>query len=254
MLFRSIRARAGGTAVVLGALSPRTRNAQVAMYQAGEVPYLVATDAIGMGLNMDIEHVAFSGVRKFDGRGHRALTPAEVGQIAGRAGRFRRDGTFGPTGELAEIDPEVVAAVERHEFPALQKLWWRNAELDFRSVDRLRESLGARPPAPFLTPAREEEDEAALQALAALPEVRQLAHDEDTVRLLWEVCQVPDFRKLLTDAHIQLLAKLFDQLARRGRLSGTWVGRQLEQLDRIDGDLDLLMTRLSHVQIGRAHV
>jgi ATP-dependent RNA helicase SUPV3L1/SUV3 len=247
-LAERVRARAGGTAVVLGALSPRTRNAQVAMYQAGEVPYLVATDAIGMGLNMDIQHVAFSNLRKFDGRGFRGLTPAETGQIAGRAGRFRRDGTFGATADLPGLDPELVTAVEAHAFPPIQKLWWRNADLDFTSIDRLRESLGARPPAPGLQPARDEEDEAALRALAALPEVRAAASSPEGVRLLWEVCQIPDFRKLLTDAHVQLLARVFGHLARSGQIPGAWIGRQLDQLDRVDGDLDLLMTRLAHVR------
>ncbi len=247
-LAERIRSRAGGAAVVLGALSPRTRNAQVAMYQAGEVPYLVATDAIGMGLNMDVQHVAFSALRKFDGTGFRGLTPAEVGQIAGRAGRFRRDGTFGATGDLDGFDPELVTSVEAHAFQPLKKLWWRNSDLDFRSVDRLRESLGARPPAPFLQPAREEEDEHAFHALAAMPDIRGIATSPEMVKLLWEVCQVPDFRKLLTDAHVQLLARIYGHLARSGTIPGAWIGRQLEQLDRVDGDLDLLMTRLAHVR------
>ncbi|MFN7146305.1 MAG: helicase-related protein, partial [Myxococcota bacterium] len=247
-LAERIRARAGGAAVVLGALSPRTRNAQVAMYQAGEVPYLVATDAIGMGLNMDIQHVGFSAVRKFDGFGFRGLTPAEAGQIAGRAGRFRRDGTFGPTGDLDGLDQELVMAVEGHAFPPLKKLWWRNSDLDYRSLDRLKESLGTRPPAPFLQPAREEEDEAALHALSNMPEMRAVASTPEMVKLLWEVCQVPDFRKLLTDAHVQLLARIFGHLARAGTIPDAWIGRQLEQLDRVDGDIDLLMTRLAHVR------
>jgi ATP-dependent RNA helicase SUPV3L1/SUV3 len=244
----SLRARHGGTAVVLGALSPRTRNAQVAMYQSGEVPTLVATDAIGMGLNMDIHHIAFSATRKFDGRGHRALTPAEAGQIAGRAGRFRRDGTFGATGTLGELDADLVTAVEAHAFAPLKKLWWRSSDLDFATLDGLRASLGARPPAPFLVPACDEEDEQALDALAAMPEVRAMATSPAAVRLLWDVCQVPDFRKLLTDAHAQLLLRIWSHIVRSGRIPGAWIGRQLDQLDRVDGDLDLLMTRLAHVR------
>jgi len=247
-LAERIRARAGGCAVVLGALSPRTRNAQVAMYQAGEVPYLVATDAIGMGLNMDIQHVAFSGLRKFDGTATRALTPAEVGQIAGRAGRFRRDGTFGPTGDLPGIDPEIVLGVESHAFQPLRKLWWRSSDLDFRTVDALRESLGARPPAAFLQPARDEEDERAFQTLSLNAEIRAVATTPEMVRLLWEVCKIPDFRKLLTEAHTQLLARVFGHLAKSGTIPDAWIGRQLDQLDRVDGDLDLLMTRLAHVR------
>jgi ATP-dependent RNA helicase SUPV3L1/SUV3 len=247
-LAERLRARAGGVAVVLGALSPRTRNAQVAMYQAGEVPYLVATDAIGMGLNMDIEHVAFSAVRKFDGRGFRMLTAPETAQIAGRAGRFRRDGTFGPTADLDHLDPDVVAAVEAHTFPPLKKLWWRASDLDFSSLEALKVSLLARPRSPYLQQARDEEDEAAFDALAVTPEVRALATNAERVRLLWDVCQVPDFRKLLTDAHVQLLARIYGHLARTGRIPGPWIGKQLDQLDRADGDLDLLMTRLAHVR------
>ncbi len=247
-LAERLRARHGGTAVVLGALSPRTRNAQVAMYQAGEVPYLVATDAIGMGLNMDIEHVAFSAFRKFDGTGFRGLSPAEAGQIAGRAGRFRRDGTFGATGDLGGLDPELVHAVEGHAFPPLKRLWWRHSDLDFTSVSSLLESLARRPPSGLLTQARDEEDELALHALAAMPEVLATARGPDAVRLLWDICQVPDFRKLLTDAHIQLLSRIYGHLAGRGVIPDAWVGRQLEQLDRVDGDLDMLMTRLSHVR------
>lgn len=243
-----LRARHGGTAVVLGALSPRTRNAQVAMYQAGEVPFLVATDAIGMGLNMDIEHVAFSNFRKFDGTAFRGLTPAEAGQIAGRAGRFRRDGTFGATADLGGLDPDVVTAVEAHAFAPLKKLWWRSSDLDFSSVTALRESLIARAPAGFLAPARDEEDERALAALAVMPEVIAAARGTQAVRLLWEVCQIPDFRKLLTDAHVQLVARIYGHLVKSGRIPDAWIGRQLEQLDRADGDLDLLMTRLSHVR------
>lgn len=248
VLAERLRARHGGTAVVLGALSPRTRNAQVAMYQSGEVPYLVATDAIGMGLNMDIEHVAFSAFRKFDGTSFRGLTPAETAQIAGRAGRYRRDGTFGSTGDLGGLDPDVVQAVESHTFAPLKRLWWRSSDLDFASTEALRASLAVRAPAGFLAPAREEEDEQALQALAGLPEVRLLVRSPDDVRLLWEVCQIPDFRKLLTDAHLQLLARIFGHLVRSGAIPGAWIGRQLEQLDRVDGDLDLLMTRLAHVR------
>ena len=190
-----MRRRHGGTAVVLGALSPRTRNAQVAMYEAGEVPFLVATDAIGMGLNMDVQHVAFTGLGKYDGKGHRALSAAEVGQIAGRAGRYRRDGTFGATGDLREIPPEVVEAVESHAFAPLKRLWWRNTDLDHGSLDALRASLAQPPPAPFLSAARDEEDEAVLAQLAALDEVRQHARTPAQVRLLWDVCQSPTSAK-----------------------------------------------------------
>lgn len=244
-----LRRHRGGTAVVLGALSPRTRNAQVAMYQDGEVDYLVATDAIGMGLNMDIDHVAFARLSKFDGRYPRPLRAQEVAQIAGRAGRHMNDGTFGTTAEAGMLDEDIVAAVESHEFPALKTLMWRNADLDFRSPDGLLKSLDRRPPAPQLRRAPEAEDQEALAALIRDPEVVARAGDPGAVRLLWEVCQIPDFRKMLTDAHTRLLAQIFRQLRDRfGRLDPDWVAGQLVRLDRSDGDIDTLIARISHTR------
>lgn len=242
-----VRRRHGGTAVVLGALSPRTRNAQVAMYQSGEVQYMVATDAIGMGLNMDVHHVAFTAVRKFDGRAWRNLHASEVAQIAGRAGRWKRDGTFGGT-EDGEIPPDVAAAVEAHAFPPLKKLWWRNADLDFGSLDDLRQSLMAPPPRHFLHVAREEDDERVLGQLVAMPEVRDAVRGEAAVRLLWQVCGIPDFRKTLTDDHAQLLLRVWRHLAQSGRVPATWVERQIDTLDRLDGDIDLLSTRIAWIR------
>jgi ATP-dependent RNA helicase SUPV3L1/SUV3 len=244
-----MRRQRGGTAVVLGALSPRTRNAQVAMYQAGEVDYLVATDAIGMGLNMDVGHVAFSSLVKFDGWAPRRLQPAELAQIAGRAGRYMSDGSFGTTGELGGLEPELVAAIEEHEFDPLRLLYWRNVELDYRSPLLLQRSLEAPPPLPFLRRAREAEDVAALAALARDPEVAPRAEGPAAVRLLWEVCQIPDFRKILSDAHVRLLRRIFLHLiGAEARLPEDWVARQLAALDRADGDIDALVQRIAFVR------
>src|SRR5208282_4033880 len=189
-----MRRQRGGCAVVLGALSPRARNAQVAMYQAGEVDYLVATDAIGMGLNMDVSHVAFSSLVKFDGWAPRKLYPAELAQIAGRAGRYMSDGTFGTTGALGALEPELVSAIEDHRFEPLKILYWRNVDLDFRSLDALVRSLETPPQVPFLRRAREQEDFQALVALARDADIAPLVQGPAAVRLLWEVCQIPDFR------------------------------------------------------------
>lgn len=246
-LAETIRRKHGGAAVVLGALSPRTRNAQVAMYQAGEVQYMVATDAIGMGLNMDIEHVAFDGLSKFDGRGLRGLSAQEVGQIAGRAGRWKRDGTFGATAELGEIAKGIVEAVEAHRYPALKKLYYRNTDLDFSSGPALLASLRRPPPFAFLAEAREEEDEAVLRTFLSDPEMLKLLQHPDDLRLLWEVCRIPDFRKTMTDSHLQLLKQLFGMLV-RGPLPEDHLRSQIGRLNRPEGDVDALTTRLAWIR------
>ena len=244
-----IRRQRGGTAIVLGALSPRARNAQVGMFQAGEVDYLVATDAIGMGLNMDLDHVAFAAVSKFDGRGPRRLSPAEIAQIAGRAGRHMSDGTFGTTADERPFDPEIVEAVETHRFESLTRLNWRNIRLRFESVPALLQSLEERPRAAGLALAREADDQRALQALARNREVAGLATHPGAVRLLWEVCQIPDFRKVMSDSHTRLLAHIFLHLAGpEERLPTDWIAAQIAALDRTDGDIDSLMTRIAHIR------
>jgi len=244
-----MRRQSGGTAVVLGALSPRTRNAQVELFEAGEVDYLVATDAIGMGLNLSLDHVAFTRLGKFDGRLPRRLTPAEVGQIAGRAGRHMSDGTFGASGELAGMEGELVEAVEQHRFDPLETLYWRNRRLDFESPRRLLESLEARPPAAVLVRTRDGDDHLALAALAQDPEITRRAGGGGAVRLLWEVCRVPDFQKILSDQHAALLARLYRHLMDGdGRLPADWVGRQVARIERTDGDIDALMARIAHIR------
>jgi ATP-dependent RNA helicase SUPV3L1/SUV3 len=244
-----IRRRKGGCAVVMGRLSPRTRNAQVALYQEREVDFLVATDAIGMGLNMNVDHVAFAGLGKFDGHRPRRLTAAEVGQIAGRAGRGMKDGTFGTTTECPPIPDEVVTAVEAHNFESLDMLCWRNSDLDFASLDGLLDSLNAPPPGPGLARGNEASDLETLTALAREPDIRKLAHGRRRTRLLWDACQIPDFRKLADDTHARLCARVFNHVATDTTLPTDWLAAQVGALDRADGDIDTLMQRLSGVRV-----
>ncbi len=247
-----IRRQKGGCAVVMGALSPRTRNAQVALYQSGEVDYLVATDAIGMGLNLDIKHVAFSSTSKFDGRRMRHLTAQEIGQIAGRAGRHTEDGTFGVTGEARPFDEDLVEAIESHRFAPVKKLMWRNADLDFGSPERLIRSLEAPTSNEWLSRARDADDVLALKALSALPEVVARVTDAKRVRLLWDVCRIPDFRNGSESDHFTLLARIFDFLCGRGigggRIPSDWLAKAIERIDRPAGDIETLSRRLAHIR------
>jgi ATP-dependent RNA helicase SUPV3L1/SUV3 len=248
----ALRRMRGGAAVVMGALSPRTRNAQVAMYQAGEVDYLVATDAIGMGLNMDVSHVAFAGLTKFDGRRRRRLTPAEMAQIAGRAGRHQRDGTFGTLAIEGEGMPafteEEVDAIESHRFAPLDFLYWRDGDPDYRSVEALIRSLERRPNEPGLRPAPEAVDLAVLKALSSDPKVGTL-RGERAVRRLWAACGLPDFRKTGPEQHARLVARLFEFLeAGSGHIPQDWYAEQLARLDNVQGDIDTLADRLAGVR------
>lgn len=244
-----IRRQRGGTAIVMGAMSPRTRNAQVDMFQSGEVDYLVATDAIGMGLNMDVNHVWFASLRKYDGRSSRPLRTGELAQIAGRAGRHMNDGTFGTTAGVPGLDADVVEAIENHRFDPLRDLQWRNSQLDFRSVQALIASLNAAPPHAALQRVREQDDQIALQTLAAQSAFLPRLHSPRRIKLLWEVCQVPDFRKTMTEDHIQLLGQLFGHLTQGGeRLPEDWIESHVKRLERFDGDIDTLMARIAHVR------
>ena len=247
-----IRRQKGGCAVVMGALSPRTRNAQVALYQNGDVDYLVATDAIGMGLNLDIKHVAFSATAKFDGRRMRALYPQELAQIAGRAGRHTEDGTFGVTGEARPFDEDVVEAIETHRFAPVRKLHWRNEALDFGTADRLIRSLEEPTSNEWLTRAREADDLLSLKALAALPEVRDKLTEPKRVQLLWDVCRIPDFRSSTGPEHTTLLTKIFEFLVGRGlgggRIPSDWLAQAIKRIDRTEGDIDALSRRLAHIR------
>lgn len=250
-----VRRHRGGCAVVMGALSPRTRNAQVALYQAGEVDYLVATDAIGMGLNMDIDHVAFARLTKFDGARPRRLKATEIAQIAGRAGRGMSDGTFGTTSDPRGhdshelLEPELLESVETHRFEPLKSIMWRNPTLDWSSPGALLRALDRPPPIPELTRPREADDVMALRGMIHDAEVLRLASNPGRVRLLWDVCQVPDFRKTMSDAHVALLRRIYTDLAGPAQaIPEDWVARQVEKLDRTEGDIDALMSRLAHVR------
>ncbi len=244
-----IRRHRGGAAVVMGALSPRTRNAQVALYQSGEVDFLVATDAIGMGLNMDVDHVAFASSAKFDGRRNRVLRPDEVAQIAGRAGRFTRDGAFGETGECPPFDEETIARVENHEFETVEAVEWRNPDLNFTSIAALLASLERPPNAPGLMRARGAVDEETLKRVAQDEDVAALARSPRAVARLWEACQTPDFRKVAIEEHARLAARLASHLLKEnGRLPADWIAREIAELDRTEGDLDALQARLAHIR------
>jgi ATP-dependent RNA helicase SUPV3L1/SUV3 len=243
-----IRRQHGGAAVVLGSLSPRTRNAQVAMFQSGDVDYLVATDAVGMGLNLDVDHVAFASDRKYDGYQFRRLNPSEFAQIAGRAGRATRDGTFGTTGRCAPFEPELVNALQNHTFDSVKVLQWRNSKLDFSSLGALQVSLALTPSHDALTRAPIAEDLRVLDHAARDADVREMAHGAAAVERLWDACQIPDYRKIAPAAHAELVTTLFGFLMRKGRIPDAWFGAQVEQADRTDGDIDTLSGRIAQIR------
>ncbi|MBO0733723.1 MAG: helicase [Methylocapsa sp.] len=243
-----IRRHNGGTAVVLGALSPRTRNRQVDMFQNGDVDYIVATDAIGMGLNLDVDHIAFAAGRKFDGWQHRALTPAEFGQIAGRAGRYHRDGTFGTTGRCPPFDAPLVEALEEHRFDEVTGLQWRNSELDFSSLAALAASLDALPKEPGLTRAPLAIDQMVLDVAARDANAARHLTSPAEIARLWECCQIPDYRKLSPAAHAELVLAVFGFVARGRHIPEDWFACHVAAQDRTDGGLDILSSRIAEVR------
>jgi len=243
-----VRRQRGGAAVVLGALSPRTRNAQVALYQSGDVDYLIATDAIGMGLNLDVDHVAFASDRKFDGYQFRRLNPSELAQIAGRAGRAMRDGTFGTTGRCPPFESDLVQALESHNFENVRILQWRNTDLDFASPGALAASLATPPTLAGLTRAPQAEDILVLDHASRDDDVRAITTTRAAVERLWEVCQVPDYRKISPAAHSELVVALYGFLMRRSRIPDDWFAGQVAQADRTDGDIDTLSQRIAHIR------
>ena len=248
-----LRRMRGGAAVVMGALSPRTRNAQVAMYQAGEVDYLVATDAIGMGLNMDVDHVAFAGLSKYDGNRRRRLTPAEMAQIAGRAGRHQRDGTFGSLtlegDALGLFQPREIEAIEEHRFDPLDFVYWRESELDFASAEALIRSLERRPVRRQVRAAPEAIDLAVLKLLAGDSEAAPRAGTPEMVRRLWAACGLPDFRKTGPEHHARLVSRIFLHLSEGdGRIPQGWYAGEVARLDNVQGDIDTLADRIAGVR------
>lgn len=245
-----IRRQKGGAAVVLGALSPRTRNAQIELYQAGEVDYIVATDAIGMGLNMDVDHVAFAALSKFDGKQMRGLTPSETAQIAGRAGRYMKDGTFGVTADCPSMEVDVIERLEEHQFDTIEQIYWRNSRLRFMSVDVLQKDLQKSPETKGLVRPRMPEDERTLEFLSKNPDVMAYAKTPKAVKLLWDVCQVPDFSKTMSDSHPRLLGQIFIHLCTYNqKLPEDWVSGHVMRLDKVEGDIDTLTQRLAAIRI-----
>ncbi len=243
-----IRRQRGGAAVVLGALSPRTRNAQVALYQSGDVDFLVATDAIGMGLNLDLDHVAFAQNRKFDGYQYRNLNPAELAQIAGRAGRHLRDGTFGVTGQVDPLDEELVERIESHNFDPVKVLQWRTDRFDYASVDALRRSIEVPPPVEGLTRALPATDQRALEHLAADPQVRKVANGAKAVAMLWDVCALPDYRRIAPAQHADLVASIYLDLVEKGHVDENYMAEQVRRSDSTDGDIDQLSMRIAQIR------
>ena len=244
-----LRRQKGGAAVVMGALSPRTRNAQVKMFQDGEVEYLVATDAIGMGLNLDLKSVWFAGSSKFDGRKHRRLEAEELAQIAGRAGRYTNDGTFGVSADCRPLDPELVEAIEEHRFRPIGALQWRNSALNYANPDALLKSLDMPAPVMGLQRTREADDVAALRILCRDPDIRDMTRGAHATRLLWDVCQIPDFRKTMMTEHVDLLARIYGFLTGPTRvIPEEWMRTQVQRIDKTDGDIDVLSKRLAFIR------
>lgn len=243
-----IRRQRGGAAVVLGALSPRTRNAQVGLYQEGDVEYLVATDAIGMGLNLDVDHVAFAQDRKFDGYQFRNLNPGEIGQVAGRAGRHVRDGTFGVTGRVDPFDPELVERIEAHAFEPVKVLQWRSKRQDFSSLASLKASLEAPPAISGLARALPAVDQQALEHLSRYPEIKDMATTPERVERLWEACALPDYRRITPAQHADLISTLYADLVRRGTVNEDFLAEQVRRADRTDGEIDTLSARIAQIR------
>ncbi len=244
-----IRRYRGGAAVVMGGLSPRTRNAQAEMFQNGDVDFLVATDAVGMGLNLDTDHVAFASLSKYDGRRRRYLTPMEAAQIAGRAGRFRNNGTFGTTGDCLPMDEELIARIEAHDFEPLHSAEWRNTDLSFQSINALSQSLHAPKPHRRLRRIRGADDEAAYERMIAIPEVANGIKVPAQVKQLWDVCQIPDFRNLTIDAHVRLLQDIYRLLySNGGKIPNSFMEKHISRLDETLGDVDMLSSRLASIR------
>ncbi|MBL4614319.1 MAG: disulfide oxidoreductase, partial [Magnetovibrio sp.] len=244
-----VRRQSGGAAIVMGALSPRTRNAQVEMFQNGDVDYLVATDAVGMGLNMDVDHVALAATRKYDGRIMRDLQPTELAQIAGRAGRHLNDGTFGTTGDVTGLGGASVEAIENHTFAPLPFVFWRNANLDYASIKALKASLAQRPEHDALRRVHEAADEQVLETLIGDEKIEAMATSAEAVRLLWEVARIPDFRNIHTDEHPQLLGRIYSHLmSDAGHIPDAWMDERVKRAERLDGDIDTLMGRIAAIR------
>jgi len=244
-----IRRQKGGAAIVMGSLSPKTRNAQVELYQSGDVDYLVATDAIGMGINMDLDHVYFSNLKKFDGRKLRRLNLSEIGQIAGRAGRYLNDGSFGITGDCKEINSEQVNLLENHKFEEINSLFWRNSNLNFDNPLALLKSLDEKPTRKWLRKIHECEDEKALKFFLKDKIFENINFNNKRLNLLWECCQIPDFVKKTYGNHYEVISNVFKFLnGEKGKIPDDFMHLQLMKLDKLDGNVDSLSNRIANVR------
>jgi len=244
-----IRRQKGGAAIVMGSLSPKTRNAQVQMYQSGDVDFLVATDAIGMGINMDLENVYFSNLKKFDGKKLRRLNLSEIGQIAGRAGRFLNDGNFGITENCSEINSEEVELLENHKFYEIKTLMWRNSNLNFNNVSSLIQSLEEKPNKEWLKRINECEDEKILKYFLKDLNKYKISNNKETLQLLWECCQIPDFVKKTYGNHIEVVSKVFGFLnGNEKKVPNNYMKQKLSALDKLDGNVDSISNRIANVR------
>ena len=243
------RQQKGGAAIVMGSLSPKTRNAQVELYQSGDVDFLVATDAIGMGINMDLNHVYFSNLKKFDGKKLRRLNLSEMGQIAGRAGRYMNDGSFGITGQCREISPEEVELLEDHKFEEINFLFWRNSNLNFNSPSLLIKSLDEKPQNDWLRKIYECEDEKALKFFLRDKNFENREFNQEKLKLLWECCQIPDFVKKTYGNHYEVIGNVFKYLnSKKGKITDDYMRIQLMKLDKLEGNVDSLSNRIANVR------
>ena len=244
-----IRRQKGGAALVMGALSPRTRNAQVDMFQSGEVDYLVATDAVGMGLNLDVNHVCFTALEKFNADAVRRLNPAQIAQIAGRAGRYMKDGTFGQTSESVGFTPEEIEKIETHTFDSLKTVFWRNADLRFTSCQALLASLNKHPTKEGLVKAHKSDDIRTLETMMKDSRITALCSTPEAVRLLWETARLPDYRKITPEANAKLTSRLFEYLVKKGKIPQEYLYNQIKPLDKTDGDINTLTGRIASIRI-----
>ena len=242
-----VRRQKGGAAVIMGSLSPKTRNSQVGLYQSGDVDYLIATDAIGMGLNMDINEIYFSNLKKFDGKKTRRLNLIEMSQIAGRAGRYKNDGGFGTTGDCETLNSDEIEKIEKHQLPDTKTIYWRNSNLDFTNPDKLIFSLERKPTQRSLLRTNDSLDESVLRFFLKKGSNNIIYHKN--LELLWECCQIPDFEKKAYGQHINVIDKVFQFLStRKNRIPSTFMKEQLKGLEKDHGNVDLLSHRLSNVR------
>ena len=244
-----IRQQNGGAAVVLGALSPRTRNAQIEIYQSGGADYLVATDAIGMGLNMDINHVIFDSLKKYDGKKYRPLFPVEIAQIAGRAGRYKNDGTFSISSHLAPLGPEIINNIENHKFEYNKSIKWRNSDLDFTSLNNLLTSLSILPPHKFYSLSKQCEDAFFLEHISRTDIISHQSMNTEQIKFLWEICQMPDYRKNGIENHSAIIAKIYQDLtSRKEYINDEWLEKEIKYASNIEGDIDSLSNKISYIR------